>query len=59
MTANGMPVLVISAAVRWISLADGKLASPDEIDDPTAALRFDRPSNLRRDWSTTTEETGR
>jgi hypothetical protein len=34
-----------SAAARWISLADGKLASPDEIDDPTAARRSDRPPN--------------
>ena len=49
---------MISAAVRWISLADGKLPLPDEIGDPTAALRSDHPSNLCRDWSTTTEETG-
>jgi hypothetical protein len=34
-----------SAAARWILLVDGRLASPDEIDDPTAALRSDRPPN--------------
>ncbi|OBI78925.1 hypothetical protein A5664_17125 [Mycolicibacterium fortuitum] len=34
-----------NAAARWISLGDGKLADPAEIDDRTEALRPDRPSD--------------
>lgn len=36
------------AAARWMSLADGKLASTDEIDDPTAALRSDCPPDASK-----------